>query len=309
MTKTPIVQIESLHSPALRYFDAVRRHGTMRAAARALNVASPAVTRQILKVEKSVGAPLFLRLSSGLKLTAAGEIFADHANLVLRDAHRATYEIESIFGLERGHLSLVTVEAAITSFLPSLLADFQEKYPGVNVQIETTGSLDIPDMVTSGKFDLGIAFSAPPQKNLLKVISADFKIGAIVAASHPLAANSKIDFASCLKYPIVLADGNIATQKLMLPLIEKNKLTMHSILKTDSLELMRNLSRNGKHVMFGTKLNFENNNDNVKLVHIPLTDGGGVYAELGVFTLKNGKPEPATGRFLSLCTDALEKFL
>ena len=66
---------------------------------------------------------------------------------------------------------------------------------------------------------------------------------------------------------------------------------------------------NGKHVMFGTKLNFKNNNDNVKLVHIPLTDGGGVYAELRVFTLKNGKPEPATGRFLSLCTDALEKFL
>lgn len=306
MTKPSNIKIENLHSPALRYFDAVRRLGTMRAAARALNVASPAVTRQILKIEKSVGVPMFVRLPSGLKLTGTGEVFARHANFVMADARRTAHEIESIFGSESGHLSLVTVEAAITSFLPRLLADFQNQYPGVSVQIETAGSLEIPALVVSGKFDLGIAFSIATHENLQKVESANFKMGAIVAATHPLAAHSEIDFASCLKYPLVLAEGNIAIQTLLLELVEKHKSKLGSVLRTNSIELMRSLSRNGSHVMFGTRLNFENDIASRKIVHIPLTDGGGVIAELALFTLSDGIPEPATGRFLSFCKDAMK---
>ena len=62
-----------IHSAAIHYFDAVRRAGSIREAARRLNVASSAVNRQILKLEEEVGTPLFERTSAGLKLTASGE--------------------------------------------------------------------------------------------------------------------------------------------------------------------------------------------------------------------------------------------
>ena len=45
------------HSPSIQYFHAVRRTGSIRAAARLLNVASSAVSRQILKLEQDVGSP------------------------------------------------------------------------------------------------------------------------------------------------------------------------------------------------------------------------------------------------------------
>ncbi|MEJ0071623.1 MAG: LysR family transcriptional regulator [Pseudomonadota bacterium] len=61
-----------IHASAIRYFDAVRRAGSIRAAARQLNVASSAVNRQILNLEAEIGTTLFSRLSAGLKLTAAG---------------------------------------------------------------------------------------------------------------------------------------------------------------------------------------------------------------------------------------------
>ena len=54
-----------IHAAALLYFDAVRRAGSIREAARRLNVASSAVNRQILKLEAEVGAPLFDRLPGG----------------------------------------------------------------------------------------------------------------------------------------------------------------------------------------------------------------------------------------------------
>ena len=61
-----------IHAPAILYFDKVRRCGSFREAARSLNVASSAVNRQILKLEEELGTPLFERLPSGLRLTAAG---------------------------------------------------------------------------------------------------------------------------------------------------------------------------------------------------------------------------------------------
>ena len=68
-----------IHAPAIAYFDKVRRCGSFREAARSLNVASSAVNRQILKLEEELGASLFERLPSGLRLTPAGQQYA-HAD-------------------------------------------------------------------------------------------------------------------------------------------------------------------------------------------------------------------------------------
>lgn len=77
-----------IHARSLRYFDAIRRCGSIREAARQLHVASSAVKRQLLKLEAEVGTPLFERFASGLALTAAGEVFARHVISVMQDARR-----------------------------------------------------------------------------------------------------------------------------------------------------------------------------------------------------------------------------
>ncbi|HUD88673.1 MAG TPA: LysR family transcriptional regulator, partial [Xanthobacteraceae bacterium] len=59
----------------LTYVDAVARHGSIRKAADALNVASSALNRQILDLESDLGSALFERLPRGVRLTAAGEVF------------------------------------------------------------------------------------------------------------------------------------------------------------------------------------------------------------------------------------------
>ena len=90
-----------IHYRSMGYFDAVRRYGSIREAARRLDVAASAVNRQILKFEGEVGLPLFERLSDGMKLTPAGEIFARHAIAVLQDEKRAASEFDALKGLRR----------------------------------------------------------------------------------------------------------------------------------------------------------------------------------------------------------------
>ena len=70
--------------------------GSIRAAARSLNVASSAVNRQILKLEAETGTPLFERTVRGLKLTSVGELFAGHVIRVVQAQDRFTADLQSL---------------------------------------------------------------------------------------------------------------------------------------------------------------------------------------------------------------------
>ena len=67
------------HQPALIYFIAVARYASIREAARQLNIASSAVTRQIALLEDALGMALFHRTNQRMRLTSAGEILYRHA--------------------------------------------------------------------------------------------------------------------------------------------------------------------------------------------------------------------------------------
>src|SRR5476651_305653 len=150
---------QPLHYRAIGYFDAVRRYGSIREAARRLKVAASAVNRQILKFESDFGTKLFERLSDGMKLTPAGEIFARHAIAVLQDERRAASEFDALKGLRRGEVSMIAVESLNAAFLPGLIERMAEKYPGIALKVRTAGSNSIPAALAAGDADLGLAFS------------------------------------------------------------------------------------------------------------------------------------------------------
>src|SRR4029077_13246843 len=85
-------------TPRLTYVDAVGRHGSIRKAADALNVASSALNRQILDLEMDLGAPLFERLPRGVRVTSAGEAFLVYARLVISELKAVESRIEQLRG-------------------------------------------------------------------------------------------------------------------------------------------------------------------------------------------------------------------
>ena len=91
-----------LHASVLKYFDMVVRLGSIRQAADRLNVASSAINRQIIKLEKYLGTPLFERLPRGMRLTPAGEVLIGHVRNTLRDFDAVLAEIEDFKGSRKG---------------------------------------------------------------------------------------------------------------------------------------------------------------------------------------------------------------
>ncbi|MEM6382430.1 MAG: LysR substrate-binding domain-containing protein [Pseudomonadota bacterium] len=301
----PTIRIDRLHAPAIIYFDAVRRHGSMRAAARALNVASPAVNRQILKIEDTIGAPLFERLPRGLQLTSVGEIFARHVMNVVQDSQRVSGELESLYGIERGSVSLVVAEGLASGFVPRVLSSFQASYPNVSFDVTTAGSNDMIAALTGGSADLALAFGLEQHQDVMLLETRNFPLGAVLAARHPLASKSEVTLSECADYPVVLAHGNLSIDALVGSLLDKKGIQLRSTVRTNSIELMRNMAAAGQHIMFATTLGFEADIAASKLAHRPLADSGGISVPLSLLARAGRMLPPAVRRFSSSCGEEL----
>ncbi len=258
-----------IHSPAIHYFDMVRRCQSIREASRRLNVASSAVNRQILKLEDEIGAPLFERLPGGLRLTAAGEIFARHVIVVLQDAERVRSELDALQGLRTGHVEIATVSGVTTDLLPGVLEQLRERYPRVTVGVTSLGSQAIPEAVISGQADIGLAFALPRTADLQQLGVGHFRLGAIVPPSHPLLARTR----------------------------PRHK----APLETSSVELALQMAKRGAGVAFQTHIGIEAELAGGTLVHVPLNDGGAVFSDLGVYV--------RSSRYLPVAVDAFVRAL
>ncbi|URN90452.1 MAG: LysR family transcriptional regulator [Pseudomonas protegens] len=281
-----------IHSSAIHYFDMVRRCRSIREAARRLNVASSAVNRQILKIEDEIGAPLFERLPGGLRLTMAGEILSRHANLVLQDLERVRLEFDALRGLKSGHVEIATAEGATVDLLPSVLKRMRDHYPQVTIGVTVQGSQSIPQALNNSRADLGLAFAVPRAAEIRQLSVGHFRLGALVSPDHPLAERGSVNFATCAEHGLILAKSELSIHHLLAPLHKRLGLLDKPPLQSNSMELARQMARHNMGVAFQTRVGVEADLQKGELLHIPLSDQGGIYSDLGLYA-RSGRDLPS----------------
>lgn len=294
-----------IHAAGILYFDAVWRAGSIREAARRLNVASSAVNRQILKLEEELGTPLFERFAGGVKLTAAGEALARHVIVVLQDLERAKTDIEGLRGARIGHVSIAAVEGVCAALLPDVIGRLRTAAPRVTLSANTRGSMAIPEAVRQGEADIGVAFALPRQPDLRQVAIGRFRLGAIVTPDHPLAGRRTVTMAACLDHPLIMAEHGLSVQALLLPALARLARPARPIVTSGSIELMRELAERGLGIAFQTRIGIEERIRAGRLIHVPLDAGGPVWSDLGIY-VRAGRSLPAT---LDLVLQALAEEL
>ncbi len=274
-----------IHAASLRYFDEVRRAGTIREAARRLNVASSAVNRQILGLETEIGTPLFERLPAGLKLTAAGEIIAHHVIGVLQAAEWAESELDALRGLRMGHIEVLTLEGLCHRIVPAAILGLNARYPRVTVGVGIMPTEDIPDAVINGDAHLGLAFEVRRRPELRRLAVARLTLGAVMLPSSPLARHAAITANDCRDETVILPKTNFANRAQLHPVLYQAGMTARARYEAGSIELMKQLALRGLGVGLMTKVGVEDELTSGRLVHVPLRQGRQpIYSELVVFT-------------------------
>jgi len=273
-----------IHAPALQYFDVVRRAGSIREGARRLNVASSAVNRQILKLEEEIGASLFERLPSGLRLTLAGEVLAQHVTVVLRDLERATSAVEAIKGLQFGHVELATLDGLCRRIVPTALAAVHRAHPRLSFGVTILDTDKIPAAIISGDFHLGLAFEVWRRAELRQLAVAKVRLGAVVRQDSALAGRPSVTLRDCTNQPLILPKANFANRDQLHPLFFDARLRDRGQFEAGSMELMTQLVLRGLGVAFMTRIGIETFLETGELVHIPLQhQRRPVFSELGLY--------------------------
>lgn len=296
-----------IHARVLKYFDTIRRAGSIREAARRLHVASSAVNRQLLQLEAEIGSPLFERMSTGLKLTAAGEVFSRHVISVLQDEHRMLGELEALKGIRRGELKIVSVEGLNAELLPSVLERMMTRYPAIRFTVRSAGSAQTARAVTDGDADVAIGFSLERTEALRQCAVGRFVLGAIMRPDHPLGALSQVSLAECARYPLILPGPELSVHATMKPLIAHVKRPLTVVLESASIELAKSLAARGVGVAFQTRLGMERDIREGRLVHVPLKAQARLVSELGIY-VRSGRSLPsALDAFIRIATEVLEE--
>ena len=189
----------------LRYFVAVVDSGRFTAAARALRVAQPSVSKQVRKLESELGTILLERRRAGVALTDAGEILLPWARRVLADVDGARSEVAGLASLEGGRLSVGATPSLSTVLLPRVLASFHAAHPGVALSVVEAGSRDLVDRLASGDLDLALVILPVPREELFDTTPLlREELVLAVAKHHPLARRKTVKISELRGIPLVM---------------------------------------------------------------------------------------------------------
>jgi DNA-binding transcriptional LysR family regulator len=183
---------------SIRLAVACTRTGSLTDAARECHLVLPAASRRLRDLEKALGAQLFERHSRGLTPTALGRAFMKRGMAVLQELDQLVIELaDARKGVVR-HVRVCAGTAAITQFLPPLLAEYALLRPEVQVELEEQVSQQVVASVREGRADLGVFVAGPELRDLEVRDFRSDELVLILPAGHRLAGRTPLPFAETL---------------------------------------------------------------------------------------------------------------
>ena len=140
----------------MRAFYAIVEEGNISHAAQRLDIAQPALSRQMKRLETSLGVQLFERGSRRIRLTDAGKVMYARVEHILGIVDGAVREITEMGSGVAGAVRLGTITTSGAMLVPELLAEFHRRYPQVTYQIWEAEGARILELLDNRVIEIGI---------------------------------------------------------------------------------------------------------------------------------------------------------
>ena len=128
----------------MQVFEKVADEGGFAAAARAMDISPPVVTRLIAELEAYLGTRLFQRTTRRVSLTEAGETYLVRVRQILQDVDEADALASAHTNELAGRLRVNTLPVLASYVIAPMLSAFRQRYPGIVVDIEVEAHRDPP---------------------------------------------------------------------------------------------------------------------------------------------------------------------
>ncbi|HCU91504.1 MAG TPA: LysR family transcriptional regulator [Actinobacteria bacterium] len=142
----------------LRVLVAVAQHGSVTAAARALNYAQPSVSHHLARLEAETGAQLTERSGRGIALTEAGRLLAGRAEEILGRLDAAEHELAVHVGHCGERVRVAAFGSALATIVPIALARLAAVHPGLDMALTEAEPPEAMRVLRSGHVDIALVF-------------------------------------------------------------------------------------------------------------------------------------------------------
>jgi DNA-binding transcriptional LysR family regulator len=194
----------------VRYFNAVARHGSFSAAAKALRITQPGLTKAVRRLEASLDCALFQRLPRGVALTPQGQALLRHASRLEVQIVDARTEIRTLAGGAFGELRIGAGPSWLSRAVPRIIARLSSEYPKLSFHIVGGYNSVLMEALINGSLDLVV--SALPDRcpsGLQAIPLTTDTISPVARRSHPLRGKQRPRPSNTLAYPWVLPGRDV----------------------------------------------------------------------------------------------------
>jgi DNA-binding transcriptional LysR family regulator len=188
----------------LRYFIAVAEEMHFGRAAQRLNVAQPALSRQIAALEAALGVTLFDRTRSQIKATEAAVALLPQARDVLRRIDQAALTARRAAEGGTGILNVGFVGSATYSVLPDILKAFRAAYPKVELLLHAMNTAELRHALVERQIDVAFARPSIADAEIVNEPVLTEKLIVALPDDDPLASEERISLAALQARPFVL---------------------------------------------------------------------------------------------------------
>ena len=192
----------------LRYFLAVAREQSISGAANALHITQPALSRQLMELERELGVRLFVRGSRGrpVELTEDGRRLRLRAEELVALAERTAEEFSDDAESVSGVVSVGAGETAGMRLLADAAARLRAQYPRVRFRLYSGIADDVTERLDRGLLDFGVLVGESAlQKYDYLSLPASETWGVLLRSDHPLAAKARVTARDLRAEPLIVS--------------------------------------------------------------------------------------------------------
>ena len=221
-------------------FHAVATCGSFSQAGKKIFRTQSAVSIQIAKMEETINEKLFHRTTKTIELTDAGKVMLGYVSKIKTLLEEAEQEIMDMGKLERGRLIISTSDTTACYRLPNILQSYKAKYPGIEILVRNSTSLNTIEMVMQNEVDIGIATLAyiKPELEAIPLFSRQDVV--ICHPDHPLASREEVFLKDLEHYKCVLLDNNCSSRRILDELCKTAKVNLSIAMELSSIEVIKN---------------------------------------------------------------------
>ena len=213
-------------------FVTVAALGSYKKAADKLGYTQAGISYIINAMEEQAGLKLFEREYGGVRMTQEGKELLPSMQRLYQDEQLIREKVDKIRGLDTGAVRLTAINTVIVCYLPDILKEFRELYPGISIELSSCDSPEIAtNMLVNNSIDCAfMQIVSSDQLEIIPLVKQEDMM--VVAENHPLAKREVFPIKELKDYPYIGCSEDLDSYNY--DLVRKYDATLNQIVRVNN---------------------------------------------------------------------------